>query len=834
MYIFVPLGLALITLVVYWRSLSGEFIQFYDDVLYVTDNPHVQAGLTIESIVWAFTTGFGANWHPLTWISHMLDWQLFGLNPWGHHLTSLLFHVANTILLFFVLLRMTNGLWQSAFVAALFALHPLHVESVAWIAERKDVLSTFFWILTMWAYLRYVERQETKNYALLALALTLGLMAKPMLVTLPFVLLLLDYWPLNRTQFSDFRTRLGQRLDQGSHVKLRKLPLQDLVKEKAPLFALVAVSSLVTFVAQQQGGAMQTVENLPVLTRVANAVVVYVSYVEKMIWPSGLSAYYPHPGASRTLLQVALPGLVLFIISASVVLAKRRRPYLVVGWCWYLGALIPTIGLVQVGSQAMADRYTYVPLIGLFMMIAWGIPELVLGWKKRTVILTTTGILVIGAMLTVTWWQVGYWKNASVLFSHAVSVTSGNWLAHSNLGSALALEGKTEEAIEQQQEALRIRPNYPEAEYNIGVALASLGRTEEAISHYKRAIQSNPNYTGAHNNLGLLLAGQGKTADAIAHYREALRIEPEYAEGHTNLGSALESMGNIDEAIVHYRQAIRSKPNLWNAHFNFALALAKQGKIAEAISHYNETLRLKPDYADAHNNLGKLLEGQGKISEAMTHYAEALRMNPEHADAHKNIALILAGEGKNAEAMAHFSEVLRIRPNDAESQRNLSNLIAGGEKSSNVKVYYNLGIYLDGQGRIAEAIVQYNEALKLKPDYAEVRNNLGVALGKQGRLDDAIAQLSEALRTKPDFVDAHNNLAIAFAMQGRTAEAIEHLNDLLILNPRQTSARYNLGLLLAKQGRVADAMNQFSEALKINPNYVEARNELEKLQQLKR
>jgi hypothetical protein len=388
------LTLALATLAVFWQVLGHDFVN-YDDPDYVYRNPNVQSGITLSSIKWAFTTGHAANWHPLTWLSHMLDWQLFGDNPGWHHLTNLFLHIANTLLLFAVLKRMTNALWRSAFVAAAFALHPLHVESVAWVAERKDVLSTLFWMLTIAAYLRYLERPGTGRYLLTLLIFALGLMAKPMLVTLPFVLLLLDYWPLGRFQFGQIVKSVGQQsrksLNAFSHWKLSR----HLLLEKVPLFALSAISSIVTFLVQRTAGAVTSVETLPLKLRIANTFVSYLTYIQKMVWPSRLAMFYPYPDKTDLIWQTVVFALLLLIISLGVIWLMRRRRYLLTGWLWYLGTLVPVIGLVQVGDQALADRYTYVPLTGLFIIIAWGVPDLIAKWRFRKHALAASAIAVL-------------------------------------------------------------------------------------------------------------------------------------------------------------------------------------------------------------------------------------------------------------------------------------------------------------------------------------------------------------------------------------------------------------------------------------------------------
>ena len=494
----VCLFLVITTLVVYWQVKNHEFIGF-DDVTYVTKNPHLQAGLSLEGITWAFTSERAGNWHPLTWLSHMLDIQVYGMAPGRHHLTNVLFHIMNTLLLFLVFRRMTGALWQSAFVAALFALHPLHVESVAWIAERKDVLSTFFWMLTMGAYVWYVERQGFLRYLPVLLFFILGLLAKPMLVTLPFVLLLLDYWPLSRFQFGH---------QNGNIVIQQKSVVIRLICEKIPLFALAAASCIVTLFAQQSGGAICSFSAFPINIRIANALVSYVGYIVKMLWPHQLAVLYPHPGMLPWI-QVIGACLLLVFISILAVMTLKRRPWLIVGWVWYIVTLVPVIGLVQVGSQAMADRYTYVPLIGIFIMIAWGIPELLSGWRNRKIGLSTMAVACLLVLMATTWFQVRYWANSVTLFERALAVTENNYVLHSNLG----------------------------------VTLFSKGRVDEAIGHFHNAMRINPRFAEVHNNLGIILIRKGKLEEAVAHFREALRIKPGYVDVQNNLEKALVLQG---------------------------------------------------------------------------------------------------------------------------------------------------------------------------------------------------------------------------------------------------------------------------------------------------
>jgi tetratricopeptide (TPR) repeat protein len=661
------LFLIVATLVVFWPLGNHEFINLDDDV-YVYDNPQVKAGLTLKGVIWAFTTTHTGNWHPLTWLSHMLDCQLYGLNSGWHHLTSLFFHIANTLLLFWVLKRMTGRLWPSGFVAALFALHPLHVESVAWVAERKDVLSTFFWMLTLWAYLRYVEQPGLTRYLLTILFFVLGLLSKPMLVTLPFVLLLLDYWPLGRFSFRRGAVD-SPSLKPSSGGNQGSVPL-DLVLEKVPFFVLSAISSFLTIVAQQSAGAVQKLEWFPLEARIGNALVSYFTYICKMIWPHPLAILYPLAGM-LPMWQVAGAGLILVCGSILVVWAARKHPYLIVGWLWYLGTLVPVIGLVQVGAQAMADRYTYVPLIGLFIMIGWGIPDILAGSRYGKATLAVSAGLLLSIFMVVASLQIREWRDNIILFTHTLKVTNRNAMIQNNLGVALADQGKTQEAMAHYTEALRINPDHANAHYNLGNVLYLQGKAQEAMAHYTEALRINPHHAEAHCSLGNALARQGKTQEAMAHYTEAIRIEPSFAEAHNNLGVVLADQGKTQEAMAHYTEALRINPHHANAHNNLGNALSRQGKTQEAMAHYTEALRIDPHYADAHYNLGNALSRQGKNEEALFHLLEALRINPNYAEAHNNLGNILSFQGKTQEAIAHYTQALRINPDFAEAHFSL-------------------------------------------------------------------------------------------------------------------------------------------------------------------
>jgi tetratricopeptide (TPR) repeat protein len=755
------IGLLLIvaTLGVFWQVRSHDFLN-YDDDVYVSENSQVQEGFTRKSVIWAFTSGYASNWHPLTWLSHMLDCQLFGLNPGGHHLTNLMLHLANTLLLFLLLNRMTSAPYRSALVAALFALHPLHVESVAWVAERKDVLSTLFWMLTMWTYLLYVEHPRLGRYLLTLVVFTLGLMAKPMLVTLPCVLLLLDYWPLDRLALRQPEDSINSGAQKGLSSSPQRSFLLRLFWEKVPFFVLAAVSSAVTFLVQQSSGAVKSVESFPLSIRIANGLVSYVSYIYKMIWPQHLAVFYPHQGSSLPMWLAGAAGLLLLGISVAVMRAGRRHPYLAVGWLWYLGTLVPVIGLVQVGLQEMADRYTYVPLIGLFIMIAWGIPELTRGWRYGRVVLRMAAGSLLAVLMVCTWMQLRHWRNNETLFKHALNTTANNFLAHDSLGNTLAQQGKIGEAIDHYSAALRIKPDYMNSHTNLGIALLQRGDVEQAITHFSAVLRYQSDSPEAHNNLGLAVARQGYVDRAIDHYFTAIRLKPDYPQAHNNLGNALASQGKFDQAISHYSEALRIKPEDAEAHSNLANVLASQGRFKEAIDHYSQALQIKPDNFEAHNNLGVVLADQGKFNEAIDHYSEALRIRPDYANAHNDLAVALEKQGRIEEAIDHYYEALRIEPN-------------------NTITHIQLALVWLSQERTDKAIEHYQKALSLSPDSTVVLNNLAWILATHENSsfrDGARAvQLAEKACTLSGYKNAISldTLAAAYAEAGRFHEALQ-------------------------------------------------------------
>jgi protein O-mannosyl-transferase len=539
----VSIFLALIVWIAFGRALSNEFVG-YDDPRYVVENPWVTNGLTLGGIQWAFTHYHATNWHPLTTISHMLDCQLYGLDPWGHHLTNILLHAAASILLFLALRKLTGDLWPSLLVATVFAVHPLRVESVAWVSERKDVLSGVFFMLTLWAYGRYARGNGARSfwYLTVLVLFALGLMCKPTLVTVPFVLLLLDYWPLGRTQPSASR---------GGGISKRRLWL---VVEKLPLFVLSAASCVATLLAQKQ--ALDASLKPPLEERVANALVSYIVYLGQMIWPARLAVLYPYPEGNLKVPQVVLALLLLLIISTAFFMWRRKYPFLLTGWLWYLGMLVPMIGIIQVGSQVRADRYTYLPQIGLYLLVAWSAMELFRQWPRSRVILAGAGLLVITALITCSYFQTSYWHDTETLWNHATVTTSNNYIATNNLAQTLLQSRRFDQAIAECQKALKIKPDFAAAHNNLGAALVETqrdgdgarrqtGAVDEAIVHYRKAVQIKPDFAQAWSNLGTALLLKKQVDEAIANYQKALEIDPYFAEARYSLGNAFPCRGQI-------------------------------------------------------------------------------------------------------------------------------------------------------------------------------------------------------------------------------------------------------------------------------------------------
>ncbi len=615
------LALALVVAIaVVYAPVRGHQFLNYDDPEYVTENPVVRSGITAESVGWALVSVHHATWHPLTSLSHLVDVELFGLDAGAHLAVNVVLHALATLVLFAVLVGMTGARWPSAWVAALFALHPLHVESVAWVSERKDVLSGLFWMLTLACWLAYVRRPGPARYAAVVVVFVLGLLAKPMLVTLPFVLALLDLWPLGR-----WRAATAWRL----------------VIEKLPLLALAAAVSVVTYLAQRHAGAIGSLAATPFSYRVGNALVSYVTYLRKTLWPSDLAVFYP-PAATLHAGTALAAAAVLAAITVAAVRARRRHPYLLVGWLWYLGALVPVLGLVRQGDQAMADRFTYLPLVGVLVMAAWGAERLAATSTaaRRVVVAGAAASAVACAVLSAR--QVRLWADSETLFRHALAVTHDNYVAHTNLGVALMERDAVDEALTHYRAAIAAAPGYADAHLDLGLALARLGRTEAAAAAYADAVRLDPTSAAAEYDWGLLLAERGDLAGAIAHYERALAIDPRHAKAENNLGWALAEQGRLEDAVTHYQRALALAPDLIATHNNLAVALEGLGRHDEALERYRTTVTLAPAEPRAHANYAALLADRGRGAEAIAEYREALRLRPAWPEVARALAWILA------------------------------------------------------------------------------------------------------------------------------------------------------------------------------------------------
>ena len=664
-------------------AIYGQVRQFplvdFDDLSYVADNPHVNGGLTAANAAWVFTHAYDGYWAPLTWLSYMADASRSGASG-AYHVTNVVLHAASACVLFWVLCRMTRRAWPSALVAALFAVHPLHVESVAWVAERKDVLSGLFFLITLWAYARYVERPGWTRYAWVAAAFACGLMAKPIVVTLPLILILLDVWPLERIGS-------GAQLVPGPHLEPRRgTPKQraanrrggapritawEAVREKIPFIVLAAAASIVTLVTQRGAGAIAAIDSTPIATRVANALVSPAIYLMKMLWPSGLAAIYPYP-STAPIGQAAIATVVLAAITAWVLRARRQAPYLLVGWSWYLVMLLPVLGLIQAGPQARADRYTYLSMIGISIMVAWGLDRLAALRPVRTRALAVAVCVLLVLYGGLAWTQVQYWRDGETVFRRALSVTDGNYVAHAGLASVLRSDGRFDAAIAEYGAAIELAPRFPEAYAGLGQTLLATDRVDAAAIALAEAVRLAPSDAVSQANLATALARAGRLDEAAARYGEALRLAPDNVEAHAGLALVLDHQDRPEDALREFEAAIRLRPDVPDPHFNLGIVLARRGRIAEAIPHFREASRLNPASADGHLQLGNALAMQGQVEEAIAELTTAARLKPGDADVRSNLGLALAAAGRFDEAIARMDEALRLAPGRQELRDNLA------------------------------------------------------------------------------------------------------------------------------------------------------------------
>ena len=620
----ISLALVALTLIVFAPVRNHEFLHNFDDDMYALDNPQVLGGLTWENVTWAVSSGHAANWHPLTWWSLMLDAEIHGDNAGGFLMTNVLMHAAAAIALFVAFWQLTGAMWKSAFVAAMFAVHPQHVESVAWVSERKDVLSTVFGMLAIWAYGRYVSSFKRAWYVLLLVCFFLSLLAKQMMVTLPFVLLLLDVWPLQRAD--------------GFVLKRKNLRL---VLEKLPLFALSVLMSVVIYVVQNQGGSVGSRADFPFVTRFFNATVVYWMYFYKTFWPADLACYYPHPGRAISNTAVILSAIALLAISVAAITQIKRRPYILIGWLWYLGMLVPVVGFVQIGGQQMADRYTYVPIIGLFVAVTWLVSDLIPAGSARRTLLSIAALMSITICAVIARIQVGYWQNSITLFEHAIAVTAPNWFAQNNLAKTHLDEHRLEAAKFHYQEAIKINPRLAAVQYNLGYIFQVQGNNGQAIQHYRRALDANGRMVAALNNLGHILYKQRNYQAAEFELRKALEIEPANVDVLFNLGNCLIEQNRAGDAIPLFRKATQIDRENVVIEYHLALALVEHGDDTAAQKQFSHLLESRPDFAEAHNELGKLLLKQGKRDAAIKHFREAVKLAPDLPEAKRNLRTAL-------------------------------------------------------------------------------------------------------------------------------------------------------------------------------------------------
>jgi tetratricopeptide (TPR) repeat protein len=872
--------LGAVTLATFWPVLHNDFIR-YDDRDYITANPHVLSGLNWDGVKWAFTTAYASNWHPLTWLSHMMDVQLFGVRPAWHHFISLLLHIANTVLLFLLLRRLTGADWRSAFVAGFFALHPLHVESVAWAAERKDVLSALFFVLTLSAYVLYAEAwakwratsvkcqvpgvtsqvpgpkpkvsspegqagsreshwlgvegagpvtgarpQEVQDvsrtaessdrvsrithssaealakadhaslYYFLSLSLfALGLMSKPMLVTVPFVLLLLDFWPLKRAGWKDTVSRLNWVA---------------LLREKVPFFGLALISSVITYMAQGRGHAVTIV--LPLWVRLGNAVVSYWKYLGKTIWPTDLSILYPHP-ATRYPVTELWPGwllgaaaLALVAVIVLVAIRRQRAPWSTVGWLWYVGLLVPVIGLVQVGQQAMADRYTYLPLIGIFIGVVWGTAEMSANARWASRLLGAVGVVALVVCAAVTQRQVQYWRNNLTVFEHALAVNPNNSVALCHVGIELGEQKKYEAAIQEFEQALKADPNSAEAYYGLGYTLENLGKLPDAMEQYRNALRARPWYEPARSRLGTTLWSLGQLEQALTEYEAALRQNPDDLEVQYRLGMALLRLGQPAQAVPHLGYVAQANPDFGNVIDQLTEVLLAQGKLAEAAGRLSEVVARFPANASARLNLGRVLLQNGKPDQAMAQYQEALRLDPANPAAHYLLGTALSLQDKLAEAASELAEAIRLNPDYLAARVRLGEVLAGRRKMN-------------------EAVNEFREAVRLSPTNASLVLNLANTLLMAGRTNEAAPYFAEAVRLRPDLPEKLAETARALAGQGNVPAAIARFTTALYLKPEAQSC-FELAGLLLHQGNAKEAVNRYQQALQLKPDWIAAMNQL--------
>lgn len=758
--LWVRLGLVALVLAVYGRVINLEFVTL-DDPTYVMVNQRVKEGINLANIQWAFLSGEQANWHPLTWISLMLDTSLFGFHPAGYHLTNLLLHAASTLVLYAAILRMTERRWPSALVAALFAVHPIHVESVAWITERKDTLSQFFGMCALWGYARYAKTERDAYYLLTGLFLVLSLLAKQTLVTFPFVLLLLDYWPLGRLKFGQSaaadagkapvdpmsptslatatESPAGETAPDPSPRRAPDTPL-DLVLEKLPLLFIAIIFAVIVVKAQGQVGAVVSLDRLPLDQRITNAVVAYVTYGRRLFWPVDLAVFYARPLDGYPAATVASAGALLLAITVAAALLRRRAPYFLVGWLWFLGTLVPMIGLVQVGDQAMADRYAYFPFLGLYLAISFGLADLVGGARVLRAAAAAAALASIAVLSLLAFRQVGYWQDGRTLFTHALEVTQKNYFAEHAVATLLNKEGKTEEALAHMQRAIELAPKYQRARIDMAIMLSRLGRYAEAHQQLDAALELNPNSVDAFLAKAQAYTSEGKFAEAEEQYQKAIPEVPDLAELHSDRGRLLDKLGRRDEAIESLRRALDLNPGLTNASVSLARILLQAGRPVEALAVCQDGLRSGGEVPELTALAGRAMVEQGNATEGMRQLERAVAAAPDSADVQGTLAAAYAAMQQWDKAASHYELALKHNP-------------------ANPRLRFEFGTLLGVLGRVREAEAMLLVAKENDPHDPRVRLGLGAIKSALGEPAAAKAEYEAALRLRPGWPDASNDLA---------------------------------------------------------------------------
>ncbi len=799
--------LAASTIAVFWQVREYDFVN-YDDNYYVYENHDVTGGLSWKSFIAAFTTPHVGNWLPMVWLSFIVDVELFGLNPGYMHLTNVFFHVINTLLLFLILRRLTGRLWASAFVAAAFALHPMHVESVAWITERKDVLSCFFMLLTMAAYIRYVNKRGRGWYVAALVLYIIGLLAKPMLVTVPILLLLLDYWPLCRLAGTSF---------QSANKTVARIPLRKLVSEKIPFLMLSGIWSVITFIVQRSSGVVASLADLPLYARVANPFLSYTKYVLRMFWPRNMAVFYPYDASTVSLLPAFLAALTVIVISVLAIRLRTKRPFFFSGWFWFIIALTPVIGVIQSGAQSMADRYTYIPYIGLFIAVAMAVSDFRLQFRPARFLVSSIAVFAIIAIGIVTHRQTSYWRDSVTLFSHAIKVTKNNDTAYNNRGAAYNDLGRWEDAIADFTEAVAIRPENAEAYNNLGLASVKLSRWQQAENAFRNAIKVKPNYAEAYNNLGVSYGQQNRWQEAEKAFREAIRIDPAHAEALNNLGVACGKQGRWQDAADAHKMATNARKDYVTALNNLGGAYEKLNLWQEAIEIYQRTITIKPKHAETHKNLGSVMNKLGRWEEAIKYYERAIELESNYVQAFNGLGFTYGKLGRWQQALSAFQKAVALDPNDSATHHNMG--IA----------YVELRMHLD-------AIASFSRAIALDPNNADAHHNLANELVATGRLDDSIEHYRAALRIRPDWADCMNNFA--FLIAAYPAVRSRNLNEAVRLAERACELTNHsnpafldtLAIAYASVGRYSEAINTAEKALQLasDVSYASLRSDIER------